>query len=1067
MTKTLRASIVDFINHYNYEPGIVYVLSGFNYFLNELDVHFFLPQDSFICGDADRARLNASLTLKLLANDTEIILTREQFYQAKGLLEGLNKRTVVINNDLYVGFTPNYTDPEIMSQIGNLYDSESDETIDGGMAQQIYDEVIEINNEQFVRYSDLAIKNSEIINITDAIRPMFSIDESLQLQEDVDIQSITEAAHLIVKNNVGVIYYYDEAVKNNVYFAQLQSIYAKIGVSFRKKEFQKIGNTIPEDRKNSYLDILQRIDNKYTFRSLSIYENPYESTKLISIGQEIIIDDIVSAAIKAKQNQLFNDVFVTAPTGAGKSVMFQIPAIYLAEHYDYVTIVISPLIALMNDQIKNIANMTDRAVSINGSYTPIEKEEAIRKVKEGEKSILYLAPEALISHANIDDLIGDRKIGLVVIDEAHVVATWGKNFRPDCWYLGDYLNKLRRGVKAKHSFPIVTFTATATFGTNGSMYDDIVNSLYMTPHKYIGCVKRDDISFDIRVLESNTGAYKEEKDSKAIQSIKEIINTGDKCITYTPYVSQAIELNAKLQNTGQVCMYYSDLEGDAKQEAYAAIKDGTKRVILCTKAFGMGVDISDIKYVYHFAPTGTIADYVQEIGRAARLPGMKGIARTDYFKKYDFKYINQLYGMSKIRNDQIVQCINKILSLYRKNGHRNFMVSSEDFSYIFEGNEKNDKERISNVDNKLKTALLMIKKDFEINPITHNFAPIIFKPRSMFVYGYFAISDNFFLEITKAGFGKYFKNITNRSRYVMHMGMQAPVIVRQTKKTYELNYRKIWEEKFRKYSFADFKRRFNTNQLSVFNFRVGEELGIVSIVNASLKKGGAFIDIRPIMASVIDGIRETLDMLKMGNSFFSMSDLSKLLINNEVVKNKRIADALSSLVINMLPNLRTNSLVSDGSFIAHKKGSGEDSGVESYRITNNSYISRLANVKKNIYGAFNVSDDRIFRFFSRSDIGTLFVFQILDILELANVEIKTGDRPEYFIRVNNPSALERIISNEKYYSYSVDLATKKHKINRELMRVLFEDIVTDADRWNFIEQYFLGRLDEREYLITE
>ena len=251
MTKTLRASIVDFINHYNYEPGIVYVLSGFNYFLNELDVHFFLPQDSFICGDADRARLNASLTLKLLANDTEIILTREQFYQAKGLLEGLNKRTVVINNDLYVGFTPNYTDPEIMSQIGNLYDSESDETIDGGMAQQIYDEVIEINNEQFVRYSDLAIKNSEIINITDAIRPMFSIDESLQLQEDVDIQSITEAAHLIVKNNVGVIYYYDEAVKNNVYFAQLQSIYAKIGVSFRKKEFQKIGNTIPEDRKNS------------------------------------------------------------------------------------------------------------------------------------------------------------------------------------------------------------------------------------------------------------------------------------------------------------------------------------------------------------------------------------------------------------------------------------------------------------------------------------------------------------------------------------------------------------------------------------------------------------------------------------------------------------------------------------------------------------------------------------------------------------------------------------------------------------------------------------------------
>ncbi|WP_223325093.1 DEAD/DEAH box helicase, partial [Streptococcus sanguinis] len=177
--------------------------------------------------------------------------------------------------------------------------------------------------------------------------------------------------------------------------------------------------------------------------------------------------------MKAQKEEQFRDIFVTAPTGAGKSVMFQIPAIYLAEKSDLVTIVISPLIGLMNDQVNNIQSMTKLAETINSDYTPSQKENVLEQIKNGDKSILYLSPETLLSNTDITNLIGDRKIGLLVVDEAHIVSTWGKSFRPDYWYLGEFISRLRKSEKSNQNFPIATFTATATYGSKDNMYFDI------------------------------------------------------------------------------------------------------------------------------------------------------------------------------------------------------------------------------------------------------------------------------------------------------------------------------------------------------------------------------------------------------------------------------------------------------------------------------------------------------------------------------------------------------------------------------------------------------------------
>ena len=114
--------------------------------------------------------------------------------------------------------------------------------------------------------------------------------------------------------------------------------------------------------------------------------------------------------------------------------MFQVPAIYLAEKYNLLTIVISPLIGLMNDQVKNLELKNyNHAKTINSDISPIIKQDIIEKVSEGEYDILYISPETLLSRSDVEQLIGDRTIGMIVIDEAHIVTTWGKQFRPDYW----------------------------------------------------------------------------------------------------------------------------------------------------------------------------------------------------------------------------------------------------------------------------------------------------------------------------------------------------------------------------------------------------------------------------------------------------------------------------------------------------------------------------------------------------------------------------------------------------------------------------------------------------------
>ena len=510
--------------------------------------------------------------------------------------------------------------------------------------------------------------------------------------------------------------------------------------------------------RDEYNEILNRFWGYPSFRSLPVYDMAAleRGEKVVKqVSQENIIANLVDEVENCGDGKDFRDVFVTAPTGAGKSVMFQVPAIYLAEKYNLLTIVVSPLIGLMNDQVKNLELKNYVfAKTINSDISPIIKQDIIEKVSEGQYHILYLSPETLLSRSDVEQLIGDRTIGMIVIDEAHIVTTWGKQFRPDYWYLGDHIRKLRKQqLKAKgRSFVIGTFTATAIYHGLEDMYTETINSLHMlNPITYLGYVKRGDIDIVINRPQKPKGVRAEYELDK-FEQIETILHraliTNKKTLIYFPTVAlieRCYEYFKSKRKVEHIAVYHGSLSKDAKQENYEKFLAKEKLVMFATKAFGMGIDINDIELVVHFAPTGNVCDYVQEIGRAARREDLRGEALY-YYNPRDFKHINRLHGMSTIQKYQLIKVIEKVDDLYHQNMQdsdrkdftkkRNAMLlDAENFTYIF-GSPISDED--SNV-NKVKTALLLIQKDFESKI---GFSPITVRPIPMFSVGFFAIESN-------------------------------------------------------------------------------------------------------------------------------------------------------------------------------------------------------------------------------------------------------------------------------------------------------------------------------------
>ncbi len=300
-------------------------------------------------------------------------------------------------------------------------------------------------------------------------------------------------------------------------------------------------------------------------------------------GQEAIIDAILSG----------RDAMAIMPTSAGKSLCFQVPALLLPG----VTLVISPLISLMQDQVSSLEAMGIPAVLINSGQSLEENRQAIVALRSGQVKLAYIAPERL-SNDYFLNLVSQLEVSLVAVDEAHCISQWGNDFRPSYQaipHLLDYLAK--RPVMA-------AFTATATH----QVRQDIVHYLKLEdPFEMVTGFDRPNLFFAL------------EEPSDKMRRLKELLASGEPSIVYCATRKDVESVAGKLNQAGiQARPYHAGMDMLDRHATQRAFQFDEIQVVVATNAFGMGIDKSNVRQVIHYAMPKDLESYYQEAGRAGR-----------------------------------------------------------------------------------------------------------------------------------------------------------------------------------------------------------------------------------------------------------------------------------------------------------------------------------------------------------------------------------------------------------------------------------------------------------------
>jgi ATP-dependent DNA helicase RecQ len=305
-------------------------------------------------------------------------------------------------------------------------------------------------------------------------------------------------------------------------------------------------------------------------------------------------DELVSTVLEGR------DLLAVMPTGSGKSLGFQLPALLLQG----VTLVVSPLISLMKDQVDELNRRGIRAAALHSQLSTEGRREALRAARVGELQLLYVAPERFAS-AHFTGLLRDLPVARFVVDEAHCVSEWGHDFRPDYRRLRAAAAECRRGNEGGRP-PIAAFTATAT----PEVRDDIVELLGLSsPRVVVAGFDRPNISLRVRPVDGDTEKH---------MLLAGLV--GDRrSLVYAATRRKAEEAAETLRAAGVRAAAYhaglSDAERTRVQDQFAA---GTLSVVSATNAFGMGIDRPDVEAVIHLDIPGSLEAYYQEIGRAGR-----------------------------------------------------------------------------------------------------------------------------------------------------------------------------------------------------------------------------------------------------------------------------------------------------------------------------------------------------------------------------------------------------------------------------------------------------------------
>ena len=779
----------------------------------------------------------------------------------------------------------------------------------------------------------------------------------------------------------------------------------------------------PEACRESAKALLQEIYGYDDFRNLEIYDDLFVGKETINISQGQLIEHVLREAEKALQGDTEADnLLLTAPTGSGKSLLFQLPAIWLGREHGVLTLVVSPLKALIVDQVESLQETGYTHVGYASSdLSPEQKAEVYRRVREGEIDLFYLSPELLLSY-DIRHFTGDRRIGLVVVDEAHTVTTWGKEFRVDYWFLGRYLKGLKETLG--YDFPLFALTATAVWNPQGDndMVFETIRSLQMEPCvAYIGTVRRRNIGFDIQQMTIEEGETYDKAKQRVVSARIEGYLDKHKTLLYYPFaggIDMRIKSWVRAQNWHLVASYYGKKEKEQKAEIVQAFKSGEKRLIVATKAFGMGVDISDIDRVYHVAPSSTFVDYIQEIGRAARDADILGIAATDFHER-DFYYMKRLHQMGNIAQEQLVLILQKLAEVYRMKGQKQEMlVSLSDFEFVVKlPRTKNKLEYEAELGQFTKTALLWLEDD-----IARRYGQRLLEisPRNLLTEGY--IQDK-----TGPDFARQYA--------------QWLTPVEGEEGVYLARLEKLWEEGFPELGYKEFKQKLNNGTL-----REGSRAVAVGKHEVLLKEDAAEI------CRKLDALFKSLTNLMKTALVKNKGKFEEEELRNVFAEHRMDVRSAKRFIGSLL-----ESRTEEGRSVSYISSAKKKESNELLFTVTRGFDLLLSRYQKlcaqRIMGA---KGERLtFYCTPFSDLNTLL--NLLSMLDCLSFSVEGGGTPCVLVRFNDPDTLQRLAASDDYRNRILDTNEQIFQEQIALFTLFFgTDRLDDTQRWNFVEDYFTG-----------
>lgn len=351
------------------------------------------------------------------------------------------------------------------------------------------------------------------------------------------------------------------------------------------------------------------------------------------------------------------------PTGGGKSITFQLPALMAARATAGLTVVLSPLQSLMKDQVDNLEKKEIfAAVTINGLVNLLERKAAFEEIESGRASLLYISPEALRS-PSIVRALEKRRVERFVIDEAHCFSAWGHDFRVDYLYIGEFLKEFQERVGRR--IPVSCFTATAKAKVVQDICDYFERTVGVHLRVFRTSAVRKNLEYQIKHFDDGDAKY------AYMRSLIE--SRGCPTIVYTDRVATTEALAEKLTKDGFPALPYNGkMDPDLKIKNQNAFLSNQVKIMVATTAFGMGVDKEDVQLVIHHDISSSLENYVQESGRAGRKADLHAECYI-LFNEDDINRHFSLLSATKLTLSDVQQVWNAVKRLSA--GRREFAVT--------------------------------------------------------------------------------------------------------------------------------------------------------------------------------------------------------------------------------------------------------------------------------------------------------------------------------------------------------------------------------------------------------